>query len=134
MTNPSRLHLENPLDIDEARRAARRLAEQRRTAEDEHEKAVERAANAERDYRKRLAQAFIQADGATAAMREADARAKAADEAFERDLSAGMVKVCSERLRGLEGERSMLKSLIDWSSREADRPAPETPAIGRRAA
>jgi hypothetical protein len=28
-----------------------------------------------------------------------------------------MVKVQTERLRGLEGERSMLKSLTDWSSR-----------------
>lgn len=133
MTNPARLHLENPLDIDEARRAARRLAEQRRTAEDEHAKAVQKAADKEREYRKKLAKAFVKAEGATAATKEASARAEAADEAYERDLSAGMVKVCAERLKGLEGERSMLKSLIDWSSREAERPAPNGSVIGGRA-
>ena len=63
-----------------------------------------------------FAQAFIQAEG-TAAEREAKAKAASADECYKRDLAAGMVKVQTERLRGLEGERSMLKSLVDWSAR-----------------
>jgi hypothetical protein len=32
-------------------------------------------------------------------------------------VKQGLVKAQTERLRGLEGERSMLKSLIDWSAR-----------------
>jgi hypothetical protein len=110
--------MRNPLDLDDARHAARRLAELRRTAEDEHEKAVERAADSERLYRKAFARAFVQATG-TAAEREAKARSEAADAAYKRDLDAGMVKVAAERLRGLEGERSMLRSLMEWSQRRA---------------
>lgn len=110
------LHLERPLEIDEARLAAKRMAEQRRAAEDALQHQVEAAAEAERQYRKSFSQAFVSADG-TAAAREAEAKAASADQCYARDLSAGMVKVQTERLRGLEGERSMLKSLIDWSSR-----------------
>ena len=116
MTNPAALTLEHPLDIDDARRASRRLAELRREAEDTHERLTDEAAEAERAYRKAYAQAFVQATG-TAAEREAVAKAAASDEAYVRDLKAGMVKVQVERLRGLEGERSQLKSLTEWSMR-----------------
>lgn len=116
MTNPAALYLEQPLDIDDARRAARRLADLRRQAEKEHKEHTERAAAAERDYRKALAQAIVRAEG-TAAEREAVARAEVADESYARDLAVGMVKVTAERLRGLEGERSMLKTLMEWSAR-----------------
>jgi hypothetical protein len=114
VNNPTRLHLEDPLEIDEARRAARRMSEVRRAAEHDHEQAVEKAADAEAAYRKAYSQAFIKATG-TAAEREAIAKADSAKECRERDITAGMVKVSVERLRGLEGERSMLKSLMDWS-------------------
>jgi hypothetical protein len=114
--NPVALHLERPLEIDEARTAARTMAAQRREAENTLQQFVESAANAERDYRKAFSAAFIAAEG-TAAAREAEAKASSADECYKRDLTAGMVRVQTERLRGLEGERSMLKSLVDWSSR-----------------
>ena len=116
MSNPVALHLERPLEIDEARTAARRMADQRRSAEEALQQQVQAAALAESDYRKAFSTAFVHAEG-TAAAREAEAKAASAAECYQRDLSAGMVKVCTERLRGLEGERSMLKSLIDWSSR-----------------
>lgn len=116
MSNPTALHLERPLEIDEARAAARRMAEQRRAAEDALQDQVKKAAEAEQAYRIAFSRAFVAAEG-TAAAREAEAKAKSAEECYERDLSAGMVKVQTERLRGLEGERSMLKSLVDWSSR-----------------
>jgi hypothetical protein len=116
MTNPAALTLEQPLDIDDARRASRRLAELRRDAENSHEQFAKEAAEAERTYRKVYSMAFVQATG-TAAEREAKAKAIAADEAYERDLKASMVKVQVERLRGLEGERSQLKSLTEWSMR-----------------
>lgn len=114
MSNPSALTLEHPLEIDDARRASRRLAELRREAENTHAELTTAAAEAERAYRKAYARAFIQAEG-TAAEREAIAKSESADEAYTRDLAAGMVKVTVERLRGLEGERSQLKSLTEWS-------------------
>lgn len=116
MSNPKALTLEHPLDIDDARRASRRLAELRRDAENAHEQLTGEAAEAERSYRKAYSEAFVQASG-TAAEREAKAKAIASDEAYVRDLKAGMVKVQVERLRGLEGERSQLKSLTEWSMR-----------------
>lgn len=114
--NPAALTLEQPLEIDEARRASRRLASMRRDAEQALEDYTKDAASKEQTYRKAYAQAFIKAEG-TAAEREAKAKSEASQEAYERDLAAGMVKVCVERLRGLEGERSQLKSLTEWSMR-----------------
>jgi len=114
--NPRPLTLEQPLDIDEARTAARALAQQRRDAEALHEEQVEKAAAAEQEYRKAYAQAFIKAEG-TAGEREAKAKADSSEEAYARDVAAGMVKAFAERLRGLEGERSLLKSFIEWSAK-----------------
>jgi hypothetical protein len=134
MPNPGALTLEHPLEIDDARRASRRLAELRREAENAHEQMTKEAAEKERIARKAYARAFIQAEG-TAAEREAKARAEAADEFYERDLATGMVKVQVERLRGLEGERSQLKSLTEWSMRlQVDgREGPYSKPIGTRA-
>lgn len=133
--NPSALTLEQPLEIDDARRASRRLAEMRREAEDEHARLTTEAAEKERLYRKAYSQAFVQTSG-TAAEKEAKAKELSADECYERDLAAGMVKVQVERLRGLEGERSQLKSLVEWSMRlQVDgREGPYSKPIGARAA
>jgi hypothetical protein len=99
VNNPTRLHLEDPLEIDEARRAARRMSEVRRAAEHDHEQAVEKAADAEAAYRKAYSQAFIKATG-TAAEREAIAKADSAKECRERDITAGMVKVSRRTAQG----------------------------------
>lgn len=134
--NPSYLSLKRPLAMDDARDAAHALAEQRRSAEKWHQDLTEEAAEAERDYRKAYADAYMSAEG-TAPAREAAAKKETADKAYERDLKAGMVKVAAERLRGLEGERSMLKSLVEWSARldpvaerQPDKFAPVTGAAG----
>lgn len=116
MSDHGALHLERPLEIDEARLASRRMAEQRRAAEDELQHCVERAAETERLYRLAFSKSFIVAEG-TAAAREAEAKATSANECYARDLAAGMVRVQTERLRGLEGERSQLKSICEWSMR-----------------
>lgn len=113
------LLLENPLEIDEARRASHALAQQRRAAETRLDELTREAAEKERDYRKKLAESFLHAKGDTAAMREADAKKLAADAGYERDLAAGLVKAQHERLRGLEGERSQLKTLSEWSAKMA---------------
>jgi len=111
------LLLEQPLAIDEARRASHALAQQRRAAEMDLDRLTRDAAEKERLYRKAFAQAFLVAEGASAAQREAHAKAASADAAYERDLAAGLVKACIERLRGLEGERAQLRQLSDWSMR-----------------
>lgn len=113
------LLLENPLEIDDARRASHALAQQRRAAETDLDRLTRDAAEAERVYRKTLSESFLKADGDTAAMREAKAKAMAADAGYDRDLAVGLVKACSERLRGLEGERSQLKTLSEWSAKMA---------------
>ena len=122
-TNPG-YHLDNPLHGGEAREAAHRLSEIRRRAEAELEAAIEKAGATEAAYRKTLARAFVTVDGATAAQREAAARSVASDAAYDRDLAAGMVKVCQERLRGLEGDRAMLRVLIEWSRSQEERAMP----------
>jgi hypothetical protein len=113
------LSLEQPLEIDEARRAARVLAQQRRDAEQLLEQQVEKAAEAERSYRKSLALAFLDPEnpGTTAASKEAWAKDRAAEAGRDRDIQQGLVRAFTERLRGLEGERAMLRVLIDWSQR-----------------
>jgi hypothetical protein len=133
VTNPAALILSDPLDLDDAREAARALSRQRREAERFHERLTEEAAAAERSYRKAYAEAFVKATG-TAAEREAKARSEASDAAYARDLKAGMVKVAAERLRGLEGERSMLKTLMEWSARVLEQGTPDGQVFGRRAA
>lgn len=122
MTSPAFLGpllLENPLEIDDARRASHALAQQRRAAEEELDRLAREAAEAERLARKDLARAFLIAEGDTAAMREAHARSLAADAFYRRDLAVGLVKAQHERLRGLEGERSQLKTICEWSAKMA---------------
>lgn len=132
------MHVEQPLEIDDARRASRRLAELRREAENQLEKAVTEAAEAERTYRKAKAQAFVTvADHeGTAAAKEAHANAASADQRYKRDLAEGMVKVAVERLRGLEREGASLRSLTEWSMRMYEREVPPASQTygGQRAA
>jgi hypothetical protein len=117
VTNPSAYSLERPLDLDDARQAARVLAENRKVARQEFEAAVIRAAEAKREYRKGLAIAFVSAEGDTAAMREADAKQRAADLEKTRDVMEGMVKVAQEKLAEIDGERASFHRLLEWSSR-----------------
>ena len=114
------LILTQPLDLDDAREAARQMSVQRRNTESMLEEQNKTAADAEHSYRKAFARAFIQAEG-TAAAREAIARAESADEARERDIQERIFKVLQERLRGLEGERAMLRALMEWSMKMNER-------------
>lgn len=109
--------LDEPLAMNEARTASRAAAENRRNAESNYEAAIREAADKERTYRRRLAIEIVKAEG-TATAREFVARSEAADTSYDRDVAAGMVKVAEQRLRGLEGERAMLRQLIEWSKEE----------------
>lgn len=120
MTGPLTLQ---PLEIDEGRTAARRMATVRRDTETAYEEALKSAAERERDYRLRLSRAFAElADfQGTAAAREAKADELSAEARYDRDLAQAIVKAHKERLDGLEGERSLLKSLLEFSMRIYER-------------
>ena len=137
--NPKAYTLTDPLDMEDARAAVRDLAEKREQALKDLEEAVEESAAAERDYRKALAVAFVTATGDTAAQKEANARKGAADDAYKRDLKAGMVKVAQERLNQIDGVRASLHRLIEWSQKinptgEQREPTEPQPIYGSRAA
>lgn len=104
------------MTVQEAKEGAHRIALQRREAERTLQACVETAANATHAYRKAFARAIVSAEG-TQTVREAQAKAEAADLELKRDIARGMERVAQERLRGLEGERSILKTLMDWNSR-----------------
>lgn len=136
MTNPSILHIE-PLDMDDARRASRSLAQQRQLIREEFEKAIRHAADKKRDYRKAKALAYVSANGSDAAARKADVEARVADAEFEMELAEGMVKVQAERLEEIDGRRASLHRLMEWSMkldplaiRQPDKFAPATGAAG----
>lgn len=124
--NPELMTLKDPLSINDAREASRTLAHTRRAVETELERQVIVAADKELAYRKAYSVAIVKAEGA-APVREAIAKDKAAREARDRDIAQGMVKVLQERLRGLEGERAMLRALVDWSKDELQRQQPPPP-------
>lgn len=110
---------QDPLDMDDAREAARRAAQLRRDAEAEYRRRIDVAAEAEATYRKLRSKAILAFKGdhgATVARDLADGDDKVAEALVEHLVSKGMVDAMKERLKTLEGERSMLKSLIDWSS------------------
>jgi uncharacterized coiled-coil DUF342 family protein len=108
------------MDFSEIRTAAHHLAQKRRDARRDYERYSEQAADAERDYRKRLAKAFAEAKSAgdvTAAQAELHAYAQAADHKHKRDLAQAMAKSCLLRIEELEADRAMLRQLGDWSQR-----------------
>lgn len=104
------------LDYGEIVTKFRQVSEQRRAALQVWEDAIQKAADAEAEYRKAYSIAIVSAEG-TAAVREALARAAVVTESAKRDVTKGMVDVCKERVRGLEGERANLNGLADWSKR-----------------
>lgn len=109
----------DPLDMDDAREASRRVARLRRDAEAQLIRGVKDRATKEGDYRETLAKQIVvqKADhGSTVAKELAHDNADVKKALVEFKIAEGMVDAYKERVRGVEGERSMLKSLIDWSS------------------
>lgn len=126
----------DPLDMDDAREASRRSSEMRREAEEALRQAVERRAEAEAEYRKRLAVAIVhkrQEAPATVAKDLAHGEPEVSEAMVAFRIAEGMVDAAKERLRTIEGDRSQLRGLIDFSAGVAaalrdqdDRPATKT--------
>lgn len=134
--NPAALTLEEPLDIDDARQAARAMGTARREARKDYEKRIKEAADKKREYRKAKALAYVTADGPDAHARKADVEKRAADAEFAMELAEGMVKVAAEKLEEIDGERASLHRLMEWSMRLGidgrESPPPYTKPIGGR--
>lgn len=114
--NTVSLTLDDPLQIDEARRACQMIAERRRAARKELQKATENLAEKERLYRKRRSVCYVENLSAPAAgMRDAIVDDEAANERYARDLAKGLVQTQEELLKEIDAERASLHQLITWS-------------------
>lgn len=115
MAEPYR-KMRDPLEMDDARDAARAAAAQRREAAKWYDECIEKSAEAIRAHRKGYARSFMAQEGSVT-QREILAKEDTADLEYEMTLAAGMVKAAEHRLRALEGERAMLRLLIEQSGR-----------------
>ena len=112
---------DDPLDMDDARRAAHRMAQIRREREADYRTAIEDRAAKEAEYRKNLSLAIVRLRGEGVASSAAPEAARGDDTVkqslIDFRIAEGMVDAHKQRLQGVEGERSMLKSLIDYSAK-----------------
>lgn len=116
----------DPLDLDDGRRAAHQQAKIQRRALDDLESRVGAAAGSELEYRKALAVEIIRlrSDGVPVTVAGDLARGDDGVAALKqaRDLADGMVTAQRERVRELEGERAMLRELLEYSRRVLTNP------------
>lgn len=109
----------DPLDADDAREASRMSSRLRRNAEAELRQAVENRGNAEGNYRMLLAKAIVrmrQDHPATVAVDMAKGEEDVNKALIDFRIADGMVDAHKERLRSIEGDRSQLRGLIDFSA------------------
>lgn len=109
----------DPLDMDDAREASRTSSRMRRAAEAELRQRVEEVGKAEGAYRELLAKEIVAAKadhGATAALDIAKGDAKVVKALIDFRVASGMVDAAKERLKTIEGDRSQLRGLIDFSA------------------
>jgi hypothetical protein len=132
MNNPTPLSLGDPLDLDDGRRAASKLARQCREGVEALDRAVKAHSEAEHTYRIAYAKKLVELRGDAVPVGVATDLAKGdetvAQLKYERDLAKGMIDVARERLRQLDGERASLRQLLEWSRKFEDRPFTERQA------
>lgn len=117
MSAASELDHEVHMGFAELRSAAHNLASRRRDARKDYEKHANKAADAERDFRKKLAVEFTKARSSGKGVGESEilANGEAADERHERDLEQSLAKAALLRIEELEADRAMLRQLGAWS-------------------
>lgn len=125
----------HPLDITEARAAARLASENQRHGEDQLREAFRDAARAEEAYRKALAQEITRAHaegGAwTVCADLARGEATVAQLRYERDVKQGVKEAALQAAWRYAADRKDLGRFIDWSARidlasggEQEQPSP----------
>lgn len=110
---------EPPLDLADYRRGARTNAEQRREARRDFERYSRQEADAERDYRMRLAVVFAQrkSEGESDKRAEMAAKAEAADLAHRRDIAHSLAFSSRLRIEELERDAASLRHISERSGR-----------------
>lgn len=132
----------HPLAIEDAREAAHQASELQRGVEDrmrEHSRAL---AEAERAYRKRLAERILamKADGVAVTACETIAKGEkdVADLRYQRDVAQGIFEATRQEAFRRGADRADVGRLLDWSRARdlrTDTPPGEYPtAIGARRA
>lgn len=107
------------LSFGEVQSAAHDLASQRRHARTVYEKRSREAADAEREYRKKLAIKFTTFRSQEKGVGESEILANGDPEVYEarhaRDIANGLAKAALLRIEELEADRAMLRQLGAWS-------------------
>lgn len=80
---------------------------------------IKAAAEAERDYRKAKAQAWVTAPDGTAAAKEAWVTGHTADLRYKRDIAAGMERASHQAIRSRLAQISLLQSVAKAYQAEA---------------
>jgi hypothetical protein len=113
--------------LDEMVKEARRLSRQLDNGLDVLRSTVEECAEAERMYRKGRALCWLEAEGPTAAAKEAWVDAETADLRFERDVQEGLKRAAIESVRARAQQISLLQSMLSAHRSEAEfvRTAPQ---------
>lgn len=114
--------VENPLDYDDAREAAHKLAEQRREAREWLERSHAALAREERAYRELVAKTWaeVKAEGEmTAGQAKAEVDGRCAGQRQERDVAAAIVEAAKERLKEIDATRASFHQLLAWSAKVA---------------
>lgn len=109
--------LEQPLDYEDAREAARTFAEQRQAARQMLESAYAEQAQAEAEYRRAKARCRPKAEGDTAKARDEWVDSETATERQARDEAEFKVKLIRERLEEIDGTRASFHQLLSWSAK-----------------
>lgn len=81
---------------------------------------IKAAAEAERDYRKAKAQAWVQSPDGTAAAKEAWVNGHVADLRYKRDIATGMEKASHQAIRSRMAQISLLQSISAAHRADAD--------------
>jgi hypothetical protein len=114
--------LEQPLDYEDARSAARTFAEQRSEARKMLESAYGELAEGEANYRRARRRARAEAPRVergevTAGDRDDEVDAATAEERETRDVAKYKVEAIKERLEEIDATRASFHRLIEWSAR-----------------
>lgn len=104
----------------EMAREGRRLSEQLDGALALLKQQIREAADAERDYRKAKAEAWVQAPEGTAAAKEAIVNGRTADLRHRRDIAVGMERACREAIHSRQTQISLLQSIANAHKADAD--------------
>lgn len=113
---PQPFILDDPLDYESGRLAAKTLNERRAAARSDLESATDRLCDAERDYRKERARRIGEASG-TVDEKKVWLDSETADLRHARDGAEWAVKIIQERLAELDAQRASLHRLLEWSMR-----------------